>query len=157
MNNYDDNWSDSLDDAGSSYWENYFSGPDDGHYEDHSCCHNDSDQKYDEYGRLLPKKQRDDYDEFADYFMECQLDKHFKLVQNTLLPSDFKFWHAENSSYWSIAHEAARYGNLPLDFKQWSLADKEGWTVAHEAARRNNLPKDFAFWNIKSNYIKFTF
>ena len=52
----------------------------------------------------------------------------------------------------TLAHEAARWGNLPESFDQWDLADKSGWTVAHEAALAGLLPKGFNQWSLADKY-----
>jgi hypothetical protein len=44
------------------------------------------------------------------------------------LPADVD-WSIATPSGWTLAHEAARYGQLPPDFDQWHLKDKDGLTV----------------------------
>ena len=49
---------------------------------------------------------------------------------------------------WTMAHEAARLGQLPNDFDLWGLADRKGTTVAHVAAQYGCLPESFARWDM---------
>ena len=50
-------------------------------------------------------------------------------AQQNKLEKSFTNWEICDSRKWSIAHEAALYGNLPKDFNQWELSDKNGQTV----------------------------
>lgn len=51
--------------------------------------------------------------------------------------------HTPENMKTSALFFAARYDLLPIDFVDWNYKDESGWTVAHEAALFGNLPKDF--------------
>jgi hypothetical protein len=51
-----------------------------------------------------------------------------------LLEPGFDAWGLADESGWSVAHEAALFGNLPEDFPHMEMADKKGVTVADALA-----------------------
>ena len=59
------------------------------------------------------------------------------------LPAGFSYWEiCDLEDGYTVAHVAARRGDLPNGFDRWDLADDDGWTVAQEAARAGTLPND---------------
>jgi len=161
MNNYYDDWSDSFDDAGSSYWESYLGGPDDGFFEslNQSDRHNDSNQEYDEYGRLLSIRRRDDDDDDAYYHEnkdeENEIDDNelFLSIINTYISAQPYLYSKPSSCNPKYFHvnelfEKAKKNILPEDFTDWGLNNLYGWSVAHVAAAYGSLSDNFNDWNL---------
>jgi len=82
---------------------------------------------------------------------------YFEMARLGTLPADFDQWElleggdqwgTPNAGSWTIAHVAAKYGNLPDGFDQWEIADEYKWTVAHEAAVFGKLPDGFDRWEM---------
>ncbi len=71
----------------------------------------------------------------------CYLDKH---VWKTL-PEEQKdeLLYLANNLNLTLAHLAAKHGNLPEDFNKWDLRDYKSKTVAHMAAEHGNIPEGF--------------
>jgi hypothetical protein len=72
------------------------------------------------------------------------MDRH-----NFNLPADSPEWARIVDEFGgTLAHKAARSGNLPEGFNQWDIATKYGLTVAHEAAAAGHLPAGFNLWGL---------
>jgi hypothetical protein len=68
------------------------------------------------------------------------------------LPNNFDQWDLrEKKQGVTVAHIFAMCGeSFPQGFDQWGLTSNSGWSVAHIAARRGNLPADFDQWDLVS-------
>jgi hypothetical protein len=68
-----------------------------------------------------------------------------------MLPKGFFQWSIARAwSGWTVAHELAAYQKMPEGFDQWDLVSLSGVTVAHVAARWGNLPEldaNSPIWN----------
>lgn len=51
-----------------------------------------------------------------------------------LIEEGFRGWGIADETGWTVAHEAALFGNLPEDFEHMEMADKKGTTVADALA-----------------------
>ncbi len=69
--------------------------------------------------------------------------RNYALTPHGRLPDGFSYWETcDLEDGHTVAHVAARRGDLPADFDRWDLADDDGWTVAQEAARSGTLSDD---------------
>ncbi len=69
--------------------------------------------------------------------------RNYVMTPHGRLPAGFSYWEiCDLEDGYTVAHVAARRGDLPPDFDRWGLADDDGWTVAQEAARAGTLPAD---------------
>ncbi len=79
--------------------------------------------------------------------------KNYALTPHGSLPCGFNWWEiCDLEDGYTVAHVAARRGDLPPDFDRWTLADDDGVTVAHVAANSGNLPSDFDRWDLADNH-----
>lgn len=67
--------------------------------------------------------------------------RNYVMIPHSRLPDGFSYWEiCDLEDGHTVAHVAARRGDLPHDFDRWELADDDGWTVRDEAVRAGMPP-----------------
>jgi hypothetical protein len=86
--------------------------------------------------------------------MSKEYDEYERLAETGAFPADFDQWGLADKNGWTLAHDAAAYGQLPVlgpvGFSMWDMSNNAGWTVAHVvvSAQEVLLPEDFDQWGL---------